>query len=533
MANPNAIPLAPESVQTNSTKRVMQLVAVGLVGFVLLAVAAQMFMAGDALFGVVITVLAGMTVWVFGSSKMYVARYVYPGLTAIFFFIVFPFLYTFNVSFTNYSSANLLTFERAKDVLLKQTYMADGGQWRYELHQNGELFNIVLINPDDKSLFVTPDIALDNVEDDDVRSYEMLPTTREALTTTKGKTALVVQNRKALQNTIVRTANGTELSYSGLTKFAALQPLYKFVEGGDDEDVLIDLSNQTTYKPNNDLGLFQQFNPQTGEFVEGETIRPGFISNIGWANYERIFNDEGMFKPFFKIFGWTITFAVLTVFITYSMGLVLAALVEWEPIKLGRFYQMFMILPYAVPAFISIQIWRGLFNPAQGEINLILQGWFGIAPAWTTNPNLAKVAVMITNTWLGYPYMMILALGMIQSVSKDYYEAAKMDGSGVLHTFFRITVPLITKPLIPLLIASFAFNFNNFLVIELLMANPNIIGANPLAGETDLLVNYAYRLAFKDGSQEFALAAAISTLIFILVGFIAMFQIRFAKIEAE
>ncbi|MFY0664318.1 MAG: maltose ABC transporter permease MalF [Natronospirillum sp.] len=259
---------------------------------------------------------------------------------------------------------------------------------------------------------------------------------------------------------------------------------------------------------------------------------PGFKVNVGLSNYHRIFLEEGMFQPFLKIFTWTVIFATFTVGATYLLGLVLACLLNWKLMKGSVIYRVLMILPYAVPAFISIQIFKGLFNQGFGEINMILEMFFGIRPAWFTDPTLAKVMILITNLWLGYPYMMILGLGMLQSISDDLYEAAYLEGSGVITNFFRITLPLVTKPMIPLLIAAFAFNFNNFLLIRLLTnGSPNIIGSNPLAGETDLLISYAFRLAFGDNNNDFALGAAIGGLIFLLVAGLSMFYIRYAKVE--
>ncbi|MEF1220915.1 maltose ABC transporter permease MalF, partial [Photobacterium damselae] len=158
---------------------------------------------------------------------------------------------------------------------------------------------------------------------------------------------------------------------------------------------------------NMDIGFYQQVDAN-GQFV-GEPLSPGFIVNIGWDNFSRIFNDPGIQQPFFKIFVWTVVFSALTVILTLAVGVVLAQIVSWEELKGRGVYRLLLILPYAVPAFISILIFKGLFNQSFGEINQVLEGLFGISPAWFTDPFLAKTMLIIVNTWLGYPYMMILA----------------------------------------------------------------------------------------------------------------------------
>jgi maltose/maltodextrin transport system permease protein len=213
--------------------------------------------------------------------------------------------------------------------------------------------------------------------------------------------------------------------------------------------------------------------------------------------------------------------------------LVLAAVVQWEELKGRAVYRLLLILPYAVPAFISILIFRGLFNQSFGEINMLLDSMFGIQPNWFSDPFTAKTMVLIVNTWLGFPYMMILCMGLLKSIPEDLYEASAIDGAGPIQNFFNITVPMMVKPLTPLLIAAFAFNFNNFVMIALLTkGGPNMIGTTEPAGYTDLLVSYTYRIAFEgSGGQDFGLASAIATLIFLLVGGLALLNLRFTKLS--
>jgi maltose/maltodextrin transport system permease protein len=280
------------------------------------------------------------------------------------------------------------------------------------------------------------------------------------------------------------------------------------------------------YKPNMKSGFY--------ETDAGERMQPGFKVGIGFANYARMILDPDFRAPFISIFIWTVVFSALTVMFTLSIGLVLATLLNWEALKGRTIYRTLLFLPYAVPAFISILVFKGLFNQNFGEINTIVNAVFGTKPAWFADPLLAKVMILIVNTWLGYPYFMVLCSGLIKAIPADLYEASALVGASPLTNLFKITAPLIVKPLMPLLVSVFAFNFNNFTVIALLTdGRPDYLNTKLPAGTTDILVSYTYRIAFQDAGQNFGLAAAISTVIFLLIALLSMANIKLAKINQE
>jgi maltose/maltodextrin transport system permease protein len=280
------------------------------------------------------------------------------------------------------------------------------------------------------------------------------------------------------------------------------------------------------YKPNGETGFY--------ESASREKVQPGFKVGIGLGNYGRMINDPEFRGPFFSIFLWTVTFAGLTVLFTLAVGTTLAVVLNWEALRFRTVYRTLLFLPYAVPGFISILVFKGLFNQNFGEINYILNGLFGIKPSWFADPLLAKVMILIVNTWLGYPYIMVLCTGLIKAIPGDLYEASAIAGARPLVNFWKITAPLIVKPLTPLLIASFAFNFNNFVLIALLTnGRPDFLNTKVPAGTTDILVSYTYRIAFQDSGQNFGLAAAISTIIFFLVAMLSMANLRLAKVNEE
>jgi maltose/maltodextrin transport system permease protein len=243
--------------------------------------------------------------------------------------------------------------------------------------------------------------------------------------------------------------------------------------------------------------------------------------------------DADFRGPFLGIFVWTVLLAALTVVTTMTVGMTLAVLLNWEGLKFRTTYRTLLFLPYAVPAFISILVFKGLFNQNFGEINAILDGLFGIRPAWFADPLLAKTMILIVNTWLGYPYIMVLCSGLLKSIPADLYEASALAGASPWVNFTRITAPLIIRPLTPVLIHTFAFNFNNLVLITLLTkGRPDFLNTKVPAGTTDILVSYTYRIAFQDSGQNYGLAAAISTLIFFMVAGMSLLSLKATRANA-
>jgi ABC-type sugar transport system permease subunit len=160
----------------------------------------------------------------------------------------------------------------------------------------------------------------------------------------------------------------------------------------------------------------------------------------------------------------------------------------------------------------------------------MIEGLIGVSPNWWADPTLAKFAVLFVNLYLGFPYMMLISLGALQSIPGDMYEAALIDGANTQQQFRFITLPLLLVAVGPLLVASFAFNFNNFTLIDLLNAGGPPISAATVAGHTDILLSYTFRLAF-GGSRgaDYGFAAAIGIFIFIIVGTITFFNFRFNR----
>jgi maltose/maltodextrin transport system permease protein len=331
----------------------------------------------------------------------------------------------------------------------------------------------------------------------------------------------LIAQRDALAKLVLvlpKTAGLDEMRYLGLHEFGPVQRHWQANADGS----LTRNSDGLVFKPNMQTGYFEN--------AAGEHLQPGFKVVVGWQNYTRMLLDADFRGPFLAIFSWTVVFSLLTVLLATAIGMVLAVLLNWEGLRYRTTYRTLLFLPYAVPGFISILVFKGLFNQNFGEINAILDALLGIKPAWFADPLLAKTMLLIVNVWLGYPYIMILCAGLLKAIPSDLYEASAIAGAGPLTNFFKITAPLIIKPLSPLLVSAFAFNFNNFVLISLLTdGRPDFLSTKIPAGQTDILVSYTYRIAFKDSGSDFGLAAAISTLIFFLVAAMSLLNLRLMR----
>ncbi|NOH72606.1 maltose ABC transporter permease MalF [Vibrio pectenicida] len=480
-----------------------------------------MYSRGEMAFALLTLIITALALFIFGSAKTYAHRYIYPGIAGMILFILFPLAYTVSLAFTNYSAKNQLSFERAQSVLLDRTYQS-GESYPFSLVRTGNGYRIVVTT--EEQLLATDELNFATLG----RQLHLEPVT--GVEGEKEKIKTIIKNKATLSSVDFYLPSGEVIRMSGLRKFAAVGALYSLQADGE---TLYNNETQQYFRPNNQIGFYQTID-EKGQFTD-TTISPGYIVTVGTYNFERVWKEEGIKQPFVSIFVWTVVFSALSVGLTLIIGLVLANIVQWEALKGRSIYRVLLILPYAVPAFISILIFKGLFNQSFGEINMVLEALFGLSPSWFSDPFMAKLMIIIVNTWLGFPYIMILCMGLLKAIPDDLYEASAIDGANFIDNFRRITLPLMIKPLTPLLIASFSFNFNNFVLIQLLtQGGPNMIGTTERAGHTDLLVNYTYRIAFEGaGGQNFGLASAIATLIFLLVGALALLNLRLIKVAQD
>ena len=480
------------------------------------------YTSGQAVWAALVLSLGALSLYVYVSAKTLAWRYLFPGVMAMLVFIAFPLAYTIQIGFTNYSANNLLSEARARGYLLDQADVNESRAYAFSVHADGSDTVRLVVAPQGEGAqqkgerYISPPLSLQKAGTAPVAMQPLAAGTALGQPYTLRQT---IEHRDALMALRLLLPNQNTLLYAGLREFAVFEPLWQAQPAGAG---LKRLSDGALYQPNRDTGFFED--------AKGDRLQPGFKVGVGFANYTRLFGDADMRGPFVSIFFWTVAFAGLTVLFSTAIGMTLAVLLNWEALKYRTLYRTLLFLPYAVPGFISILVFKGLFNQNFGEINAILDAVFGAKPAWFADPALAKTMILIVNTWLGYPYIMVLCTGLIKSIPSDLYEASAIAGAKPLTNFWRITAPLIVRPLTPLLISAFAFNFNNFVLISLLTdGRPDYLNTKLPAGTTDIMVSYTYRIAFGDAGANFGLAAAISTVIFFLVAILSLVNLKLSQ----
>lgn len=257
------------------------------------------------------------------------------------------------------------------------------------------------------------------------------------------------------------------------------------------------------------------------------------ISNIGFGNFQEIFSKASV--QLTPVFIWTLVFALSTTVLNVFVGLLLGILLNNKRLKFRNLYRSLLILPWAVPGVISILMWQNLMNQNFGGLNRLL-GLFGALPApWLNDPMWAKMAILLVNLWLGFPYMMTATLGALSAIPDELYEAAEIDGASKIEQVRFITLPMLTVAFTPIVLATFAFNFNNFGIIYLLTAGgPPEAGREATARSTDILLSWGYNTAFTGaGAQAYGLAGAVSVIVGLLTIVISIFNFRAAGVFRE
>ena len=264
----------------------------------------------------------------------------------------------------------------------------------------------------------------------------------------------------------------------------------------------------------------------------------------GFENFGKMFTGSGklgseIHDRFFPVLGWTLVWAIFATFTCYFGGILLAILINKKGIKGKKIFRTIFILTIAIPQFISLLAMRNLLS-GSGPINsLIMQlgwsdspiGFLGNNPVGD-NPYVAKVMVIVINMWLGIPYTMLMTSGILMNIPSDLYEAARVDGAGKFKQFYKITFPYIFFITTPYLISSFIGNINSFNTIFLLTGGgPTVPGGAYVAGETDLLVTWLYKLTIDNG--QYNTGAVIGILTFLITATITLITYRRSRTYKE
>ncbi|MET9351321.1 carbohydrate ABC transporter permease [Streptomyces termitum] len=248
---------------------------------------------------------------------------------------------------------------------------------------------------------------------------------------------------------------------------------------------------------------------------------PASYEFVGLDNY----TDALTGSQFLGTLGWTVVWTVSCVTLTFALGLVLANVLN-RRIAGRSVYRMLLILPWAIPGFVSVFAWRFLYDERRGMLNQILSGLGMDAVPWLNDPLMAKFSVIAVNVWLGVPFMMVALLGGLQSIPGELYEAAEMDGANAWQRFRHITLPGLRSVSTTVVLLSTIWTFNMFPVIFLLTRGG--------PGEaTQILVTQAYKFSFEISPRDFAQSSTWGVLILVLLMIFAAFYQRVLRKQGD
>jgi len=482
--------------------------------------AAVPLLQADAWLALVVLVIATLVIdYVYLSKRTLPLKYLIPGTMFMLVFQVYPVLYSVNIAFTNYGTGHVLSQEQALDQIARIPSATQTGE-RFQMRVmakdggTGDL-GLFLTNEAGEQFFGTPDEYVP-VDAGDVTLDE-----NGLAVAYKDYVWLTLRQSQDRQDELLDYQVPTDSGVITVQTFnaAVIQPSrYQYNAAAD---TLTDIDTGEVLAPTE--GIFLR--------PDGQHLTPGWRVYIGFDNFTSVLTSEAIRGPFIRVFIWNFVFALGSVFLTFVVGLALALALNHPTLRGRRIYRSLLVFPYALPSFMTVLVWAGMFNQDYGVINDI----FHASIDWLRDPWLAKVAILVVNTWLGFAYFFLVSTGALQAIPAELKEAASVDGATPWQGFSNVTFPLLMVAVAPLLISSFAFNFNNFNVVYLLTGGgPPIVGAQTPAGHTDILISYTYRLALESGSgTNFGLASAISIVIFFIVASISAVAFRRTRVLEE
>lgn len=484
---------------------------------------------------VIITVFVAV---VFIHPKTEALRWLSPGLSLFLVFVLFPLISTVVFAFTNYGTTNSLTKQQVIRQFEQRTYLPEGGvtyEFTMFYDEANDSHALWLVAEDGTTRFVRKgeDIEISNDDIGEVDASGVPLAIGDYLALSRGDAARVLV-QFGDETSFGTPPDGVQLSRSRFGIATELEQRYVY----DAElNALVDHQNNINYVADESRGFF------VNENDPDDRILVGYQVFIGFGNFERFMTSPALRGPIVSILVWNFSFAILSVFFAFSVGLI-AALAFNGTSFTERTVKTILILPWAVPQVITILIWNGLLNPLDGvyaKLIADIASFFGHQhtvgwPPIYSDPTWSRIALLVLNTWFAYPYFMLICSGALQAIPSDLYEAAQIDGANVWQRFWSMTMPLLLLTVGPLIIGSFAVNFNSFQVIYLFNGGgPPIAGASTPVGHTDLLISYVYKLSFGGGGgqQQFGYAAAITIIIFLLLFGITAYNLRFMNIWEE
>ncbi len=464
-------------------------------------------------------------------------KYLLPGLIFLVAFQLYPAGYTFGIAFTNYGTGHLVDQDRAIAAIISQNTrpVADAPSINVRPIESGGEISMLITDPITGEAFIgtatslepAPDATFEDDVATGVEGYETLNlgqlTSNPDFDEQWRALAVPYDSDQGYYITPSSPTRGS-LTISDL----AYDP---------ETNTFTNTQTGAVFTSNGDAGLFttEEFNrdsragsppvPEKSAENAGQFLTPGWPVFVGLDNFTTVLTDPGVRKNFVPILLWSFAFALGTVFMQFCMGLLMAMIFQERRMRGQKIYRSILIIPYALPIFMTALVWKGMLNRDFGIVNQIL----GQEIWWLGDPWLARLSLLVVNLWIGYSYFFIVVTGALTAIPADLKEAAFVDGASGLKAFRTVVLPLLMVAVSPLLIASFSFNFNNYTLVDLLTGGGPFPGSQIDGGQTDLLITYTYRIAFGTSEQFLAFASALSMMIFVIVAGVAAYSFRLTK----
>lgn len=452
---------------------------------------------------ILLLVTTALIDFIYLSRRTRASRWLIPGTILLVIFQIYPVLYTAVTAFSNYSTGHSISRDEAIDGLIKQNtnLVENGAQFQFKVVEDGNRKALLTTNLADGRF------ALADSETFTPLASEQVPdgwreVTMERLREPEFQKWLTELSVPYTASTVIRVESfETAAEYRYLLRYDSTQ------------NKMIDIASGEALAEKD--GAFF--------YSDGTELEPGWRIWVGFQNFTDVITNDRVRGPFFRVLVWTFAYAILSVLTTFILGLLLATTLNTPRIRGQRFLRSVLIIPYAIPGFLSILIWAGLLNDDFGMLNRAL----GTSIPWLFDAEWAKVSTLLVNLWLGFPYMFLVTTGALQSIPSELAEAAEVDGATPRQAFTKIKLPLLLVTIAPLLIGSFAYNFNNFGGIYLLTGGGPAMNDSDVAGATDILISYTYKLAFASGKgAQYGLATAVSIIIFFIVASVSALSFR-------
>jgi arabinogalactan oligomer/maltooligosaccharide transport system permease protein len=506
---------APRPRRNITTAFVVTRIAVLAVAAAILLYAAPPLVAAESWIGLGVLLAATAVITCLYLTRRFIpAKYLVPGTVFLIAFQVFPVLYTVSTAFTNFGDGHRGDKEAAIAAIERGSVRQAPGSPEYQLTAalRGSELVFLLVDP------ATKQVSLGDAD-----GLEPLPGAEVGATgrvlRAPGVTVLTAPQAAARADEVAALTVPTQ---DGAIKANGLS---RAVEGK--AALVYDAACDCI---RGEGGPWRADESQ-GYFVNasGARLAQGWQVNVGFDNFTRVLTNPTISGYFLGVFAWNGVFALASVAGTFALGMAVALALHHPRMRGTKAYRIVVILPYAMPSFAMLLVWRDMFNRDFGLINQMT----GLTIDWLGEPVTARLAVVLVNLWLGFPYMFLVTTGALQAIPRELTEAAAIDGATPWQAFRRVTLPLLLVALTPLLISSFAFNFNNFNAIQLTTEGGPFPAENPQVGATDLLITYTFRLAFGTGGAQFGFAAAISVFIFAIVAIISAVAFRRTRKQEE